>query len=76
MRQYRSRVEPWRRVEGIVNRVKDLSPQELSAFSAWFWQFDSDRWDRQIEADASAGRLDHLVDTALEQHRNGESSDL
>ena len=65
-----------RRVEEIESRVKELSPQELAAFGDWFWQFDSERWDRQIEADVSAGRLDHLADTALEQHRNGESSDL
>ena len=65
-----------RRVKEIERRVKELSPQELAAFGAWFREFDSDRWDLQIEADARAGRLDHLVDIALEQHSKGESSDL
>lgn len=65
-----------RKVEEIESRVKELSPQELAVFGDWFRQFDSDRWDRQIEADALAGRLDHLAEAALEQHRRGESSDL
>ena len=65
-----------RRVEEIENRVTEMSRDDLAAFRNWFWQFDSDRWDRQIEADVSAGCLDNLADTALEQHRNGESSDL
>ena len=65
-----------RRVKEIESRGKELSPQELAAFGNWFREFDSDRWDRQIEADALAGRLDHLVDAALEQHSKGESSDL
>ena len=64
------------RVEDIESRVSELSPEELAAFRKWFQTFDSDTWDRQIEADAQAGRLDSLADEALDQFRNGTTSEL
>ena len=63
-------------VEDIENRVKELSTTELAIFRGWFRQFDSDSWNRETEADVLAGRLDHLVDAALEQHRSGGSAEL
>ena len=35
-----------------------------------------DEWDRQMIADAEAGRLDSLIDQALEGYEAGDSSDL
>jgi hypothetical protein len=32
-----------------------------------------DAWDRQIEADAKAGRLDPLIKEAIGEHRAGKS---
>jgi hypothetical protein len=37
---------------------------------------DADAWDRQIEADARAGRLDEPAERALDAHRRGESRKL
>ena len=64
------------RVKEIENRVKELAPQQLIVFGDWSRQFDSDRWDRQIEADVTAGVMDNLAEAGLEQHRRGESSNL
>ena len=64
------------RVRQIETRVTKLSREELATFRAWFRRFDGDRWDREIEADVRAGRLDCLVDAAHEQHRKDENSDL
>ena len=64
------------RIEDIEKRVRDLSPNELASFRKWFLEFDNDLWDRQIESDVEAGRLDALADRALGQHENGESSEL
>ena len=41
--------------------IQKLSPQELSDFTAWFEQYISDQWDKRIEHDIEAGRLDHLA---------------
>jgi hypothetical protein len=38
--------------------------------------FDADAWDRQIEDDICAGRLDDLAMEALEEHRAGGSREI
>ncbi|TGQ92007.1 hypothetical protein EN847_34895, partial [Mesorhizobium sp. M1C.F.Ca.ET.204.01.1.1] len=43
----------------------DLDPAEFKAFAAWFEALQADLWDKQIEADAKAGRLDKLAEQAL-----------
>jgi len=48
-------------VESIEDRIKELSPEELTAFREWFIKFDAEAWDRQFEADVKAGKLDHLA---------------
>lgn len=51
------------KVENIERDIVDLSPAELAAFRHWFREFDAKAWDRQIEEDALAGKLDTLADT-------------
>jgi hypothetical protein len=46
------------RIEDLESAISRLSAEELSRFSAWFEQFMPDQWDRQIEKDIKAGRLD------------------
>ncbi|MGK6312516.1 hypothetical protein [Neorhizobium sp. DT-125] len=64
------------RLEQIEKSVAELDPKELEAFSAWFEEFQAERWDRQIEADASAGKLDALADKALAEFRAGKTRPL
>ncbi len=45
-------------VEQLESAVTRLSRVELTRFSAWFEEYAADQWDRQIEADSRAGRLD------------------
>jgi hypothetical protein len=56
-------------VKQIEEAVVSLSAAELAAFRSWFAEFDADAWDRQIEADATAGRLDGLAAEAIEDLR-------
>ena len=35
----------------IEQAVRELSPEELRAFRAWFTEHDAAAWDRQIETD-------------------------
>ncbi|UVK41094.1 hypothetical protein LHFGNBLO_002650 [Mesorhizobium sp. AR10] len=64
------------KLEQIEKSVADLSPEELKAFAAWFEALQADMWDRQIEADAKAGRLDKLAEQALADHRAGRTRPL
>jgi hypothetical protein len=38
--------------------VTQLPAAELEAFARWFEEFQADAWDRRIEADIAAGKLD------------------
>ena len=55
-----------RTIEEIEEAVRGLSAQELAAFRAWFTEFDAAAWDRQLEQDIAAGRLDALAEEALD----------
>lgn len=48
-------------LEEIEKQITQLSPEELKKFSAWFDDYLSDEWDRQIERDVTAGKFDALV---------------
>jgi hypothetical protein len=63
-------------VDQIENAVRSLSPDDLAAFRAWFVEFDSAVWDKQIASDASSGRPDALADEALADVREGRCTDL
>lgn len=53
------------RLEKIEETVAALSDDELKRFAAWFDELRWERWDRQLEMDAKAGKLDRLADQAL-----------
>jgi hypothetical protein len=63
-------------IKDIETAVGKLSPEELSAFRRWFFEFDAEVWDRQFEADVRAGRLDGLADEALRELPEGRCTDL
>ena len=64
------------KVEKIEQDVRKLNRDELLAFRRWFRKYDSDEWDRQIEEDVRAGKLDKLAEEALAAHRAGKSKEL
>jgi hypothetical protein len=63
-------------IEDIEQAVAKLAPDELAKFRAWFEAFDAERFDRKIERDIKAGRLDRLADEALAEFRAGRSREL
>ncbi|MBL8908303.1 MAG: hypothetical protein JNM20_16645 [Rhizobiales bacterium] len=61
------------KLEKIEEAVSALSKEELAAFRKWFAEYAGDEWDRQIEADIRAGRLDDLAAEAIADHRAGRT---
>lgn len=59
------------KLEQIERSIAALSRKELKAFAKWFEAFQADVWDKQIEADAKAGRLDEFAKKALAEVRAG-----
>jgi hypothetical protein len=64
------------KVEELANEVQQLSRDELAAFRDWFRKYDSDEWDREIEEDILAGRLDSLANEAIAEHKAGRTKEL
>lgn len=45
-------------LQDLEAAVAKLPDDELTAFAQWFEEYLADAWDRRIEADIRAGRLD------------------
>jgi hypothetical protein len=63
-------------VEKIEEQIAQLDNASFSKLRDWFIEFDQSRWDRQIEADSNAGKLDFLINDALVEHQAGRTRDL
>ncbi len=64
------------RVDELERAVRDLPPEDLRQFREWFFEFDAELWDRQIERDVAAGKLEALVEEAKAEHREGGTQPL
>jgi hypothetical protein len=56
-------------IEDLEKAVAGLPPDQYAQFRAWFEAFEADRFDRKIEHDAQAGKLDQLADVAIDDLR-------
>jgi hypothetical protein len=62
-------------VPEIEAAVRNLSPSDLSTFRKWFQEFDAEAWDRQLEQDVQANRLDALAEEAIQDQRDGRTTE-
>ena len=64
------------KIEKLEREVQKLSRAELAAFRDWFREYDSDEWDRQIEEDVRAGKLDALAAEAIAEYKAGRTKEI
>ena len=64
------------KLEQIEKNVSELEPEDFKAFAKWFEALQASRWNRQIETDIGAGKLDGLADKALADFRAGKTRPL
>jgi hypothetical protein len=64
------------KVEQLEKEVESLGPEELAAFRAWFAEYDWQAWDRKLEHDVAAGKLDGFAAEALAEYERGETTEL
>ena len=60
----------------IQEAILTLSKTDYQLLRQWFNELDKDEWDRQIEADSNAGKLDFLMAEALEAKEKGALKNL
>jgi hypothetical protein len=63
-------------IEEIQSAISQLSPSEIARLARWLEEFKAGLWDKQIENDIAAGRLDSLIDQAHREIGAGNFSEL
>jgi len=64
------------KIEKLTNEIQQLSREELTAFRDWFRRYDADEWDKEIEEDIWAGRLEGLANKAIADHKAGRTKEF
>jgi hypothetical protein len=64
------------KLEQIEKSIAALSDQELKELASWFDELRWQRWDRQLEDDVRAGRLDKLIGDAKAEIAAGKTRPL
>ena len=70
------REAPMSTVEEITAAIEQLPASDVARVRAWLVEYAERLWDEQIERDERAGRLDALIDGALEEHGAGRTRPL
>lgn len=63
-------------LQEIEKAIEQLPPQDFKTLLAWLDEVRADLWDKQIEADAKAGKLDKLMEQGLKEFSEGKFTKL
>ena len=61
------------RIEDIEKAITQIPQDQLRQFREWYEKFDADTWDKEIEKNVAAGKLDDLTQSAAADHKTGKS---
>ena len=64
------------KVDKIKEAIESLPEEEYAQLRQWFSEKDWQKWDRQIEADSKSGKLDFLIEEALNEKAKGKLKTL
>lgn len=60
----------------IETAIQQLPLEEYRRFSNWFFDFDYQHWDKQLEQDIADGKLDALAAEDIEDFKYGHTRTL
>jgi hypothetical protein len=63
-------------LETIEKQIAELDQDSYTRLRDWFIEFDHEVWDKKIEADSNAGKLDFLINAGLADYHQGNTIDL
>jgi hypothetical protein len=64
------------RIEQLKTEIEMLSDEEFERLRRWFAEKDWVRWDKQLEEDVAAGKLDFLLEEAKKAKQEGTLQEL
>ena len=59
------------KITEIKDAIMALPETDYRELRQWFSELDWNKWDREIEADSRAGKLDFLISEALDEKEKG-----
>ncbi len=60
----------------IQAEIETLTPNDFSYLKNWINELDEQKWDKQIEEDSNAGKLDFLIEEALLEKSKNQLQEL
>ena len=60
----------------IQAEIETLTSDDFSYLKNWINELDEQKWDRQIEEDSNAGKLDFLMEEALLEKSKNQLQEL
>lgn len=63
------------RVEEIERAIEELNSEDFAQVVARVHELEHQRWDAQMDRDATAGKLDFLIEESEEDRRHGRLRD-
>ena len=63
-------------VRDIERAIEALPTEQFRELRDWIAERDMQAWDRQIEADSDAGKLDSFIERALTDYHAGRATTL
>ena len=63
-------------IEQIERAITQLPPKELAELVRWLEDYQAKVWDKQIEEDLEAGRLDKVLAEVEEEYAAGSATPL
>lgn len=63
-------------LEEIKSEIEALPRREYMKLVRWFSERDWKAWDEEIERDSKSGKLDFLIEEALDEKEKGKLRDL
>ena len=64
------------KLQQIQDTIASLDPADLKELEVWIADYKFALWDQQLEADAKAGRLDHLIEKVRQNIKEGLTRSL
>jgi hypothetical protein len=61
------------KLEKVKQDISSLDTKDVWKLADWLDEYKAELWDRQMEADAKAGKLDKLTHQALADHLAGRT---
>jgi hypothetical protein len=59
------------RVEQIEQAIQELTPEEFAQLAQRIYTLEQERWEHQLDHDATSGKLDFLQDEVRSERENG-----